>query len=106
MNVEVDESSEERKGGAGNLAKMLLTAGKDTLLILTHVPAALAAEKGLGAKEWAEVVIKPVEGSILSEEGDVVIAEVKGDPEKVGSGDGERERESGCVMLHMCITLR
>ncbi len=83
MNAEVDEASEERKGGAGNLAKMLLSAGKDTLLILVHVPAALAAEKGLNAKEWAEVVLKPVDGSIVSEEGDVVVAEVKGDPEKV-----------------------
>ena len=27
MNVEVDEAAEERKGGAGHLGKMLLSAG-------------------------------------------------------------------------------
>lgn len=83
MNAEVEEGSEERKGGAGGLAKMLLSAGKDKLVILCHVPAALVQEKGLSAKEWADVVLKPVGGTITAEEGDVVIAEVAGDPDKV-----------------------
>jgi len=32
MNVEVDEAAEERKGGAGHLGKMLLSAGDKTVM--------------------------------------------------------------------------
>jgi hypothetical protein len=41
MNVEVDEAAEERKGGAGHLGKMLLSAGDKQVAIVCHVPKAL-----------------------------------------------------------------
>jgi hypothetical protein len=37
MNAEVDESAEERKGGAGALGKMLLSAGDKALAVVCQV---------------------------------------------------------------------
>ena len=59
-NVEVDESAEERKGGAGGLGKMFLSAGDKQLAIYCHVPKALAEEKGVSMKEWVDAVIAPI----------------------------------------------
>lgn len=41
MNQEVDPEGEERRGGAGELGKLLLSAGDKQLAILCHVPKAL-----------------------------------------------------------------
>lgn len=52
-------------------------------VILCHVPAELAAKKGLTAKEWVDKVLVPVGGKVISEEGDFVKAEAAGDKEAV-----------------------
>jgi hypothetical protein len=39
MNAEVDEAAEERKGGAGHLGKMLLSAGPSKVILIAHVRA-------------------------------------------------------------------
>jgi hypothetical protein len=49
-NAPVDEAAEERKGGAGDIGKFLLSAGETQLVALGHVPKALAESKGLGVK--------------------------------------------------------
>ncbi len=49
-NAEVDEAAEERKGGAGDIGKFLLSAGEDKLVAIGHVPKALAESKGLTLK--------------------------------------------------------
>eukprot|EP00798_Chlamydomonas_sp_ICE-L_P006506 gene6506-3144_t len=49
-NVEVDESAEERKGGAGAIGKMFYSAGETTLAIMCHVPKEISAKMTL--KEW------------------------------------------------------
>lgn len=49
----MDEAAEERKGGAGDLGKFLLSAGETQLVGLAHVPKALAEAKGLTLKVGA-----------------------------------------------------
>jgi hypothetical protein len=49
MNAEVDEAAEERKGGAGHLGKMLLSAGDKQVAIVCHVPKALQVCAGEGS---------------------------------------------------------
>lgn len=41
MNVEVDEAAEDRKGGAGDLGKILFNANDQKLVILCHTPTVL-----------------------------------------------------------------
>lgn len=38
MNVEVDEAAEDRKGGAGDLGKILFNANDQKLVIMCHTP--------------------------------------------------------------------
>lgn len=49
-NAPVDEAAEERKGGAGDIGKFLLSAGETQLVGIGHVPKALAEAKGLTVK--------------------------------------------------------
>jgi hypothetical protein len=49
-NTEVDPAGEERKGGAGNIAKAFLSAGVDRLCIYVHVPPSHATEVDIN--EW------------------------------------------------------
>lgn len=63
-NAEVDESSEERKGGAGDLGKAFLSAGDKQLAIIFHVPAALAEAKGVSMQEWIDAVTAPVKDHV------------------------------------------
>lgn len=58
-NVEVDESAEERKGGAGDLGKAFLSAGTDQLAIIFHVPKDLSEKKGVTMQEWMDALLKP-----------------------------------------------
>lgn len=44
MNKEVDESADDRKGGAGDIGKTLLYADDKVLLMLCHVPESLAGD--------------------------------------------------------------
>ncbi|KAI7836232.1 hypothetical protein COHA_009872 [Chlorella ohadii] len=67
-NAPVDEAAEERKGGAGDLAKCFLSAGDKQLAMFFHLPKQLAADKGVTLKEWAAAVLAPVEGHQVVEE--------------------------------------
>lgn len=91
MNAEVDESAEERKGGAGGLGKMLLSAGKDKVIFACHVPKALAEEKEFSAKEWLETMLKPVGGKIIS----------GADGDEIFKGEAEGKSEEGKFPLKM-----
>jgi len=59
-NVEVDDSAEERKGGAGDLGKAFLSAGEKQLAIMFHVPKALSESKGVTMEAWMEALLEPV----------------------------------------------
>lgn len=50
MNKEVDESADDRKGGAKDIAKTIVFADDSALIMLSHVPEELESE--LSQKEW------------------------------------------------------
>jgi hypothetical protein len=62
-NAEVDESAEERKGGAGGIGKMFASAGDSQLAMIIHVPAALSEK--LSVKEWTETIATAVGAEIV-----------------------------------------
>jgi hypothetical protein len=80
MNREVDPSADDRKGGAGGIGKMVLSAGRDQVAVACHVPAAL--EDQLTAVEWLEAVLKPMGGEVVGQNGGIVYAVAKGDQSK------------------------
>lgn len=82
-NVEVDEAAEERKGGAGDLGKAFLSAGDKQLGIIVHVPAALAAAKGVGIKEWVDALLAPIkdQAKIVEETEEIVKITAEGNAE-------------------------
>jgi len=63
-NVQVDESAEERKGGAGDLGKAFLSAGDKQLAIIFHVPAELSATKNVTMQEWMDALLAPVKDTV------------------------------------------
>ena len=79
-NAEVAPDAEERKGGAGDLGKALLSAGKDQLAVICHVPK--ARHEVLKPKEWVEAILGKFEPEIVEEAEEVVKAIVKADKEK------------------------
>lgn len=78
MNREVDDNAEDRKGGATNLAKMLLSASTKQLAIVVNVPACV---KDVSAKEWLTEVGKGLDVVIASETPTVITATVAADPD-------------------------
>ena len=62
---EVDETADDRKGGAGNLGKCFLSAGEKSLIVLIHAPEEL--EEQLPLKEWMEYLMAQVGGKVLGE---------------------------------------
>jgi hypothetical protein len=59
-NVQVDESAEERKGGADDLGKAFLSAGDKHLAVMFNVPAAVSQAKGVTMQEWIDALTAPV----------------------------------------------
>jgi hypothetical protein len=85
MNAEVDEAAEERKGGAGALGKMLLSAGDKALAVLCHVPKALQeATPSFSIKEWAQAVADASGAKVVSETDEIV--------KLLGEGDAAAEK--------------
>lgn len=81
FNKEVDETAEERKGGAGDLGKVLLCASDDVLLFLCHVPKELSGE--INQAEWFNTVTSAVDATMLeSSDPTVMKAELRADAEK------------------------
>jgi hypothetical protein len=81
FNKVVDDSAEERKGGAGDLGKILLSAADPALLLLCHVPKEIADE--IDQVEWFDIVCKAAGASPLpSSDPTVLKAELKANAEK------------------------
>lgn len=89
MNKEVDPNADDRKGGAGHIGKCLLFADEKILLILCHVPTALAND--LDPKEWFGTLTSSVKATQVGEPssiaegpaaGVVFKAELKADADK------------------------
>eukprot|EP00192_Tetraselmis_astigmatica_P020563 CAMPEP_0117670452 /NCGR_PEP_ID=MMETSP0804-20121206/12761_1 /TAXON_ID=1074897 /ORGANISM="Tetraselmis astigmatica, Strain CCMP880" /LENGTH=185 /DNA_ID=CAMNT_0005478753 /DNA_START=82 /DNA_END=639 /DNA_ORIENTATION=+ len=74
-NAEVDESAEERKGGAGDIGKVFLSAGNKTLAIIGHLPATLSQEKGIKLADWMAAVLKPVPHIVGTKAGESIVGE-------------------------------
>ena len=79
-NAPVDDSAEERKGGAQGIAKAFLSAGDDCLCIYVHVPQNLSATVNL--EEWFNVLVKSAKATVVQEPKDgFAKAETKQAPE-------------------------
>jgi len=55
MNEKSDPTEEERKGGSGNIGKMVFSAGVDQLALVAYVPEAKHGE--LSCEEWLQKVV-------------------------------------------------
>merc|ERR1711881_387772 len=62
MNEKCDPTEEERKGGSGDIGKMIFSAGPDQLGFVAYVPQAKTSE--LNCKEWIEAVCKKIGGKV------------------------------------------
>ncbi|GLI71765.1 hypothetical protein VaNZ11_017086 [Volvox africanus] len=83
MNAPVDEAAEERKGGAGHLGKMLLSAGDKTLAFLCNIPKELAESyPHVQATKWIDKLIEAAGGKVVTREEseEVIKVLVEGDP--------------------------
>lgn len=74
-NLEVDETAEERKGGAGEIGKVFLSAGESSLAIIGHLPAKLAEEKGVKLSDWMTALLKSVPHTIGTKPGESIVAD-------------------------------
>ncbi len=79
MNKEVEDGAEERKGGAGSLGKILLSAGDKSVAVFAHSPKAL--DELMTLREWMDALMKSTGGTILEESGEYIKAEISGNPE-------------------------
>lgn len=67
MNRPVDPEEEDRKGGAGDIGKVLLSAGPDSVIMYCHVPKEVADKCTVA--EWLGALIAPedVKGEIIEQ---------------------------------------
>lgn len=69
MNAQVDEAAEERKGGAGHLGKMLLSAGDKTVALVCNIPKDLAAQyEHVKMSEWMDKLVTAAGGNVAKRE--------------------------------------
>lgn len=75
MNAVVDEAAEERKGGAGHLGKMLLSAGDKTVALVCNIPKDLASQyEHVKMSEWMDKLVTAAGGNVAKrEEGEETI---------------------------------
>lgn len=81
FNLEVDESAEDRKGGAGGLGKVILSYNDDKLIWICHLPEEIQKEKNVDIKAWNANVIEVTGGSVVSETPTVIKGEAKANPD-------------------------
>jgi len=62
MNEKSDPTEEERKGGSGEIGKMIFSAGTDQLALLAYVPA--SKKKECNATEWLTQVLALFQGEM------------------------------------------
>jgi glutathione S-transferase len=63
MNAECKPTDEERKGGSGNIGKMIFSAGTDQLAVVAYLPGKLLEQ--MDAKDWLEKVLSVNDGTVL-----------------------------------------
>jgi len=80
MNQECDETSEERRGGAGHVGKMLVSSSEKTAVALVcNVPE--DKQDKLTAKEWIEYVAKQISAEVKFAEAGYAYAVMPYDPD-------------------------
>jgi hypothetical protein len=84
MNEKCDPTEEERKGGSGNIGKMIFSAGMDQLAVVAYVP---EAKQGDGAdkvscEEWLKKVLALHGGEVLESSASVCCGRVLTDSNK------------------------
>lgn len=78
-NVPVDESTGDRKGGAGELAKCLVTSDdKQDVVIMMHVPPVL--KEILSLEKWYEAVTAGMNGKVVEKSDEFIIHVSYNDP--------------------------
>lgn len=82
MNKEVDPEADDRKGGAGDLAKILFTATDEKLIIYCNVPKEQkAAHPEVTAEAFLKAVAEPIKAKIFDVEEFFAKAEIDADPD-------------------------
>eukprot|EP01002_Notosolenus_urceolatus_P006657 NODE_2775_length_1042_cov_140.122860_g2320_i0.p2 GENE.NODE_2775_length_1042_cov_140.122860_g2320_i0~~NODE_2775_length_1042_cov_140.122860_g2320_i0.p2 ORF type:complete len:299 (-),score=141.90 NODE_2775_length_1042_cov_140.122860_g2320_i0:43-939(-) len=84
MNVEPEgDAGEERKGGAGSLAKLVLAGSPDLFMMVCENPKELAEAKGVTTREWVDAVLKDINGwEELSTSETRITGQIKTNPDK------------------------
>lgn len=70
FNKEVDESADDRKGGAGNLGKFLFSYGEKKLIFLCHAPEAVKSLVDIN--EWFDIILKTTGGTEVASGSDTI----------------------------------
>eukprot|EP00055_Hartaetosiga_balthica_P009883 m.40601 g.40601 ORF g.40601 m.40601 type:complete len:184 (+) comp6935_c1_seq6:592-1143(+) len=81
-NREVDEGADDRKGGAGHVAKMFLSANNDQVAIACFVPKALQEKNEVTPKVWLDVFLSSLGGVVKDEGEELWTAVLPADKEK------------------------
>jgi len=81
MNEKSDPTEEERKGGSGNIGKMIFSCGTEQLAVAAYVPE--SKQKELVCKEWLEKVLSMFPGGkVTSSSKDVCMGVVPANSDK------------------------
>merc|ERR1711920_1020940 len=80
MNAESDPTQEERKGGSGNIGKMIFSAGTEQLAVVAYVPEAKQGD--LSCEEWLKVVLTSQGGEIKTKGKGLCTGAVKANSDK------------------------
>merc|ERR1712166_1207413 len=80
MNEKSDPEQEERKGGSGEIGKMIFSCGTDQLSVCAYVPESKQGD--VDCKEWLKKVLDLHGGEILTDSKGVSTGRVKTDSEK------------------------
>ncbi|EPZ36854.1 hypothetical protein ROZALSC1DRAFT_28987 [Rozella allomycis CSF55] len=80
MNAEVDESAEERRGGSGEIGKMILSCNEKKLALVTYVPESRKEE--CSAEAWLKAILDEYEGSVVKVAGTIAAGEILADGDK------------------------
>lgn len=80
MNAEVDPEAEDRKGGAGDLGKILFNASDTTMCVYCHSP--VETMERATVAEWMAGVIEATGATITFQDEHFIKAELAANPEK------------------------
>ncbi|KAI8590614.1 hypothetical protein HDU88_007754 [Geranomyces variabilis] len=80
MNAPCDDAEEERKGGAGDIGKMIFSVGEKRVAIVAHVPE--SQKEKIDAKVWLQNVVEAFDGKVLGGDSLLAYGEILGNPEK------------------------